>query len=176
MAITIRSVTVGTNTGSSSTVAAVTPAVGGGAAVAGDVLLIIHSNSFYALSNMPTPTVVPSLTVTAVTGGVGDGGTNEGHIKCYTAVAGVGGAHTVSVTETGSADEEKAMTVYVLGGVDTTTPIDAAVGFFGTPQGYPTISRTAAPGAAAPRTPGCALRPRPNLFISMPPRLYCSRH
>lgn len=147
MAITIRSVTVGTNTGLTATVSATTPATGGGAAITGDVLLIIHTNDFYALSNMPTPTTVPSLTVTAVTGGTADGGTNDAHIKCYTATVGTGGAQVVSVTETGNADEEKALTVYVLGGVDT-TPIDVAAGFFGTPgnenQTCPSISPSTA--------------------------------
>jgi hypothetical protein len=79
---------------------------------------------------MPTPTVGGSTTgVNPVTNGTADGGTNEGHIKTYTFAVTSGGAQTVSVTETGSHDEEKCMTVYVLSGVDTTTPVDAAANF-----------------------------------------------
>jgi len=93
----------------------------------GDVLLIIHTNDFYALSNMPTPTVAGSTSgVVAVTGGSADGGSDQGHAIAYTYVVGSTGDVTVAVDETGSADEEKALVVYVLSGVDTTTPIDVA--------------------------------------------------
>lgn len=122
MAITIRSVTVGTDTGATASVAATTP----GTTQVGDLLVIAHSNDFYALTNMPTPTCTGSPTLTAITNGTADGGTNEGHIKTYTAVANTSGANTVTVTETGTHDEEKAMVVYVLAGADTTTPVDAA--------------------------------------------------
>jgi hypothetical protein len=94
---------------------------------AGDVLLIIHFNDFYDLANMPTPTVGGSSTgVTAITNGSFDRGSSQAHAKSYTFVVGSTGDLTVSVTETGSADEEKALAVYVLSGVDTTTPIDVA--------------------------------------------------
>lgn len=98
---------------------------------AGDVLLIIHGNDFYALSNMPTPTVGGSTTgVNAVSGGSSDAGTNHGHIKAYTYVVGSTGDLTVSVTETGAGDEDKCLAVYVLSGVDTSTPTDGAAGNF----------------------------------------------
>lgn len=134
MAVAVRTVTVGTDTGASATVSATTPS-GGTAAQVGDVLLILHTNDFYALTNMAAPTVTGSPTVTAITGtGLpADGGTNEGHIKPYWAVVNTSGAQTVSTTETGSHDEEKGLVVYVLTGVDTTTPVDIAAGFNGTP-------------------------------------------
>lgn len=94
---------------------------------AGDVLVIIYCNDFYALSNMPTPTVAGSTSgVTAITGGEADGGTNLAHIKSFTYVVGSTGDLTVSATESPGGDEEKALAVYVLSGVDTTTPIDVA--------------------------------------------------
>jgi hypothetical protein len=94
---------------------------------ANDVLLIFHGNDFYALSAMPTPTVGGSTTgVTAVTNGTADGGSIDAHVKSWTYVVGSTGDLTVSVTETGTADEEKALAVYVLSGVDTATPVDAA--------------------------------------------------
>jgi hypothetical protein len=94
---------------------------------AGDVLVIIHFNDFYDLSNMPTPTVGGSSTgVTAITNGTADQGASAAHAKSYTFVVGSTGDLTVSVTETGSADEEKGLAVYVLSGVDTATPVDIA--------------------------------------------------
>lgn len=99
----------------------------------GDVLLIIHGNDFYALSNMPTPTVGGSTSgVNAVSGGSADAGTNHGHIKAYTYVVGSTGDLAVSVTETGAGDEDKCLDVYVLSGVDTATPTDGAAGNFNT--------------------------------------------
>lgn len=98
---------------------------------AGDLLLIIHGNDFYALSNMPTPTVGGSTTgVGAVSGGSADAGTNHAHIKSYTFAVGSTGDLTVSVTETGSGDEDKSLVVYVLSGADTSTPTDGAAGNF----------------------------------------------
>lgn len=92
-----------------------------------DVLLIIHGNDFYALSNIPTPTVGGSTSgVTAVTNGAGDAGTNGAHVKAFTKVITSTGDVTVSVTETGTADEEKVLVVWVLSGVDTSTPVDVA--------------------------------------------------
>lgn len=129
MAIAVRSVTVGTDDGTNATVSATTPS----STQVGDLLVISHSNDFYALTNMPTPTCTGSPTLTAITNGTADGGTNEGHIKTYTAVANTAGANTVTVTETGTHDEEKAMVVYVLTGADTTTPIDTAANLNGTP-------------------------------------------
>jgi hypothetical protein len=111
---------------------------------AGDVLLIIHGNDFYTASAMPTPTVGGSTTgVTPVTNGSADAGTNLAHIKSYYYVVGSTGDLTVSVTETGLGDEEKSLDVYVLSGVDTTTPIDVAAtstGTTSTSQVAPSIS------------------------------------
>jgi hypothetical protein len=91
----------------------------------GDVLVIIHFNDFYALSNMATPTVGGSTTgVTAITNGAADGGTDNAHAKSYTFTVASTGDLTVAATETGSADEEKGLAVYVLSGADTAAPID----------------------------------------------------
>jgi hypothetical protein len=93
---------------------------------------------------MPTPTVGGSTTgVTPVTNGSADAGTNLAHIKSYYYVVGSTGDLTVSVTETGLGDEEKSLDVYVLSGVDTTTPIDVAAtstGTTSTSQVAPSIS------------------------------------
>lgn len=100
---------------------------------AGDLLLIVHFNDFFTLANMPTPTVAGSTTgVNAVSGGSADAGSNLAHIKSYTYAVASTGDLTVAVTETGTADEEKALAVYVLSGADTTTPVDGAAGASGT--------------------------------------------
>lgn len=142
MAITIRSLATGTNNGSTTSVAATTAI----STAVDDVLLILHSNNFYNLSNMQTPTVTPSTsTVAAIAGGTADAGANLAHFKTYTCVVDVGGAQVVTATETGTADEEKALAVYVLTGVNTTTPTDGAAGAFGpsTPtEPAPSVSPT----------------------------------
>lgn len=90
---------------------------------AGDLLVFFHWNDYYALSNMPTPTVGGSSTgVTAFVGGVGDAGSPNAHTKAYWYAVTSTGDVAVSVTETGSADEEKALTIYVLSGADTIAP------------------------------------------------------
>lgn len=94
---------------------------------ASDVLIIIHCNDFYLLSNMPTPTVGGSTAgVTAITGASADGGSNEGHAKGYYYVVSSTGNLTVAVTETGTSDEEKSLFAYVLSGADITTVIDGS--------------------------------------------------
>lgn len=91
---------------------------------AGDLLVIIHANDFYALSNMPTPTVGGSSTgVTAITNGTADGGASQGHVKSYTYAVSSTGDVTVSVTETSTGDENKVLVAYVLSGADTASPI-----------------------------------------------------
>jgi hypothetical protein len=144
---TIRSVTVQTNNGSSPTTTVVTPSDATAAQV-GDVLLVIHGNDFYPAANMPTPTVSPgSPTLTPVPNGAADSGDTGAHIKSYTATVATAGAQTVSVTETGSADEEKVLVVYVLAGADAANPIDDAAATFGTsatPQPAPSVSPSTA--------------------------------
>jgi len=115
---------------------------------AGDVLVIIHCNNFYNVSNMVTPTVAGSSTgVTAITGGAATGTTADtGGIKSYTYVVGSTGDLTVAEDETGAANEEKLLAVYVLSGVDTATPVDIAGNFNGAPSGglyvCPSVSPT----------------------------------
>lgn len=111
---------------------------------AGDVLLIIVGNNFYALSNITTPTVGGSTTgvVASVTA---DAGTNSAHMKSYTYVVGSTGDLTVQETETGTTDEEKSLIVYVLSGVDISTPIDdaqSATGASSSTQTAPAVSPT----------------------------------
>jgi hypothetical protein len=131
MAVAIRGTTPGTSSGVGDPTSLTL--TGARQPQAGDVLVIIHCNDFYALSNIPTPTVGGSSTgVVAVTNGAADGGTDLAHIKSFTYVAASTGDLTVAVDETGSADEEKALIVYVLSGVDTTTPIDIAGNSSGT--------------------------------------------
>jgi hypothetical protein len=95
--------------------------------------VIIHGNDFYAATAMPTPTVGGSTSgVAAISGGSADAGTNHGHVKSYTYPVGSAGDLTVSVTETGSGDEDKCLEVYVLAGADLVTPTDGALGGFNT--------------------------------------------
>lgn len=123
MAITIRQVATNTNDGSSATISVTTDA----SPQVGDVLLVIHSNNFYDLADMPTPTVSPtSNALAAVVNGTADAGANSAHIKTYTVEVNVGGAQTLSVTELEDANEEKALVAYVLGGVNVATPTDGA--------------------------------------------------
>lgn len=95
----------------------------------GDLLVIIHGNDFYTLANMPTPTVGGSTTgVTAVSGATADAGSSQGHVKAYYYIVTSTGNLTVTVAETGTADEEKVLAVYVLTGADITTVIDGTGG------------------------------------------------
>jgi hypothetical protein len=131
VAIAKKSVTNGTNTGTTATVSVTTSETPSATAV-GDLVLVFHSNDFYTTTTMGTPTATGSPTLFAITGGSADGGANLGHINGWWYVANTAGAQTISVTETGTHDEEKALTVYVLSGADTTTPIDNATNTSGT--------------------------------------------
>ena len=93
-----------------------------------DVLLIFHGNDYYPLSDMVTPTVGGSTSgVTAVTNGIGSHGDYSAHVKAYTKVITATGDVTVSALENvANGNEEKCLVVYVLSGVDTTTPVDIA--------------------------------------------------
>lgn len=123
MAVAIRGTTPSVATSTTATVS--TTLTGARQPQAGDLLVIIHFNDYYLLSNMPTPTVAGSTAgVTAVTNGTADAGSTWGHAKSYTYAVASTGDLTVAVTETGSADEEKALAVYVLSGADTASPID----------------------------------------------------
>lgn len=130
MAIGIRTVT---STITTSNPITVTTPSGGTAAQVGDFLLIIHGNDFYTLANMPTPVVsTGSPTVNPITNATVDAGTNQAHIKCWWAVVNSAGAQTVTVTETGAADEDKGLTVFVLTGVRNSSPIIDSNNNFGT--------------------------------------------
>lgn len=94
----------------------------------GDVLIIIHCNDYYTAAAMPSVTVGGSTTGVTLLA-TEDAGTNLAHAKAYRYTAASTADLTVAVTETGAADEEKALIVYVLAGVNTTTVID------GTPAG-----------------------------------------
>lgn len=98
---------------------------------AGDVLIIIHGNNYYDLSNMATPTVNGSTAgVTAITNATADTGSLSAHAKCWRYVVGSTGDVTVSETETGAGDEEKFLVGYVLSGTDTSTVIDVSSSTF----------------------------------------------
>lgn len=88
-----------------------------------DVLLIIHGNDYYQLSNMSTPTVDGSTSGVGATGATADGGNLFAHVKTWTWVAPSASDRTVAAVETGTADEEKCLIVYVLIGVDTASPL-----------------------------------------------------
>ncbi|HEX6970006.1 MAG TPA: hypothetical protein VF174_14525 [Micromonosporaceae bacterium] len=125
MAVTVRggtpAITVGTGNPISATVD------GDRQPQAGDLLLIFHGNDFYGLANMPTPTVGGTTTgVTAVT--TADAGSNSAHVKAYTYQVSSTEDLTVSVTETGSGDEDKVLVVYVLSGANLDDPVDDAAG------------------------------------------------
>lgn len=125
MAVAIRGTTPAEFTSGTATISGTL--TGTRSPVAGDLLVMIHCNDFYLLSNMPTPTVGGSSTgVTAVTGATADGGSNLGHAKVWTYPVPTSGDLAVAVTETGTGDEEKALVVYVLSGADTTTQIDVS--------------------------------------------------
>lgn len=98
----------------------------------GDLVVVLHLNDFYALSAMPTPVATGSPTMNAITGATLDLGSSSGHIKGWWYVANTAGAQTITATETGLHDEEKGLIVYVFGGADTTSPIDAAATSNGT--------------------------------------------
>lgn len=101
MAVDVRTIASGIST--SATVSATSD----GTPVAGDLALIIHGNDFYSLATMPAPTGTNLGAITQVVGATADGGTNAAHIKTYWAVVQANGAVSASVTETGSADEDK---------------------------------------------------------------------
>lgn len=146
MTIAIKSVTV--SPGTTATIS-VTTSESPSATAIGDLVVVIHGNDFYALSNMPTPTATGSPTVSAVTNGSADAGANQAHVKAYTYVANTAGAQIISVTETGTADEEKVLVAYVLSGADTTTPIDGgssgAAGSFNTTAANPQVAPAVTP-------------------------------
>jgi len=123
MAVGIRTTATQTNSGSSATVSVTTDAT----PEVGDVVFAIHANDYYAESDMPAPTGGPGGWA-EVTAARGDAGSPGAHIKVWWAEVVSAGAMTVSVTETGSANEEKCLALWVLSGVDTTSPVDAAAG------------------------------------------------
>lgn len=119
-----------------------------------DWLVIVHHNDFYALSNMSTPTVGGSTSGVSEITGTGlpaDGGTNFAHTRAYKKKITSGGSDlTVALVETGSADEDKAIAVWVLSGADTTDCVDIAAGAFDSTN-TPTTQRIApstSPGTA----------------------------
>jgi hypothetical protein len=97
---------------------------------AGDKLLIIHSNNWYTLSVLTTPTVGGSSTgVTAISGATVDGGSNNPHIKAWEYSVGSTGDLTIAATNSGAKDEEQALIVYVCAD-PAATLVDIAQGTF----------------------------------------------
>jgi hypothetical protein len=134
VAVSISSLTTNTNDGTSATIS-VTTSESPVTTQVGDLVVVIHGNNFYALSNMPTPTATGSPTLTNIVDA--DGGTNQGHIRAWYYYANTGGAQTVSVTETGAHDEEKDLAVFVLTGAASSSPIDGAASGFSTTDAQP---------------------------------------
>lgn len=124
MAIAVKSSTSATDNGGSATVSVTTAETS--ATSVGDLVVFFYGNDYYALSNMGTPSVTGSPTLTNFA--TMDAGTNHAHIKGYWYVANTAGAQTISATETGSHDEEKWLVAVVFSGADTTTPIDGTAG------------------------------------------------
>jgi hypothetical protein len=121
VAVSIKSITSAANATAAATFTCTTsetPAV----TLVGDLVVVLHSNDFYALTNMSTPSATGSPTMNSI--GSVDGGSNEGHTTAWWYLANTGGAQTVTATETGVHDEEKALVVIVLSGADTASPID----------------------------------------------------
>lgn len=103
--------TIGTDNGGSATVSATL--TGTKQPQAGDKLLILHCNDYYGESTMPTPTVGGSTTgVNLVV--LSDAGNPNAHVKAYFYDVAATGDLVVSVTETGSHDEEKLLVIYTL--------------------------------------------------------------
>lgn len=120
MAITISSVTTNAVGGTGSSISVTTPA-----ASVGDLLIIILSNDYYALSDLALFGTTPSTTATEITNFDDDGGNLNKHVKAWWAPVTTAGAVTVNC-DTGHSDEEKTLAVYVLTGADTSNPIDGA--------------------------------------------------
>jgi hypothetical protein len=93
----------------------------------GDLVVVIHANDYYSLSNMATPTATGAPVVNSIVNADG-GNLAFPHIKAWWYVANTGGAQVITETETGSHDEEKALIIFVLSGANTTTPVDAGAG------------------------------------------------
>lgn len=131
MAISIKSITPGGQATSSATVTCTTDETPSATAI-GDLVIVFYVNDFYDATNMGTPSATGTPTMNAITNAAQDSGTNELHSKGHWYVANTGGAQTISATETGTHDEEKLIYAVVLGGADTTTPIDDSQGTFNT--------------------------------------------
>lgn len=141
----ISSVTSNTNNGGSATIS-VTTSESPATTQVGDLVIVVHGNNFYALSNMPTPTATGGPTLLNIVDA--DGGTNFGHLRCWWYVANTSGAQTVSVTETGAHDEEKSMAVYVLSGADTSSPVDGTASNFDSGTGSAPVCSSISPATA----------------------------
>lgn len=111
--------------------------------VTNDVLCIVFGNDFYLAANIPTATVAGSTTG-VIDAASADGGLNGAHVKAWYYVVTATGDLTIEVNETGVADEEKFLGVYVLSGVDTASPLDPAAGAgatgFSTSHDAPSLS------------------------------------
>lgn len=88
-----------------------------------DLIIILHGNDFYALSNMQVPTV-GGVNATAITNASADAGSSNAHTIGYGFVVTSAGDVTVQATETGAHDEDKVLIVWVLPGADIVNWID----------------------------------------------------
>ena len=90
---------------------------------AGDLVIAIHGNDYYALSNMNVPTI-GGTAMTAILNASADAGNPNAHSVAYGFKVLASGDVTVQLTETGAHDEDKVGVVWVLPGADTTNWID----------------------------------------------------
>lgn len=105
----------GTDSGGTATVSVTIPS---GTVPDGSLVVVVHCNDFYAFSNMPAP-VLSSFSPTMQFWGGTDGGAGQSHIKVWAFDMPVGAAassRTISVTETGSHDEDKGLAVWAFSG------------------------------------------------------------
>lgn len=132
-----------------------------------DLLVAIHTNNFYTAAALPAPTGTAGTWTLRETADIG---TNDSHIKVWTRPVTVAGAQTVTFTRV--SDEEHGATLFVLTGVDGTTPVNVSAnstGANGFNHDAPTITTTQPDTllicAAAVRTGGHGTYKTPTVMV-----------
>lgn len=86
-----------------------------------DLIVAFHTNNFFTAAGMVAPTGTAGTWTLRETA---DFGTNNSHIKVWTRPVTVAGTQTTTVAPV--SNEEFALTVFVLSGVDLITPVDTS--------------------------------------------------